>query len=57
MSILLTKLGFHSTFPRSIVFAPIHIVGIGLIPFIELIIKEKIRFYTEILVAIQKLIK
>ena len=44
MSILLTKLGFYSTFPRSIVFAPTHIGGIGITPFNVIITQRKIKF-------------
>ena len=44
MPILLTKLGFHSTFPRSIVFAPTHIGGIGITPFNVIITQRKIKF-------------
>ena len=44
MSILLTKLGFHHTFPRSIVFAPLHLGGLGITPFNVIIAQRKIQF-------------
>lgn len=41
---LLPKLGYQSTFPRSVVFAPQHIGGIGLVPFNVIITHRKIQF-------------
>ena len=44
MPILLPKLGYHSTFPRSIVFAPTHIGVIVITPFNVIITQRKIKF-------------
>lgn len=44
MPMLLNRLGFHSTFPRSIVFAPTHLGGMGIVPFNVIITQRKIRF-------------
>ena len=44
MPMLLTKLGFHPTFPRSIVFAPKQFGGIGIPPFNVIITQRKIKF-------------
>ena len=44
MPLLLNKLGFHSTFPRAIAFAPKHIGGIGITPFNVIITQRKINF-------------
>ena len=44
MPMLLTKLGFHPTFPCSIAFAPKHLCGLGITPFNVIIIQRKIKF-------------
>ena len=41
---LLLKLGYQTTFPRSIVFAPKHIGGIGITPLNVIITQRKIKF-------------
>ena len=41
---LLPKLGFQSTFPHAIVFAPISLMGIGITPYDTIIFQYKLVF-------------
>ena len=41
---LLPKLGFQSTFPRAVVFAPISLGGIGITPYDTIILQHKLVF-------------
>ena len=44
LPLLLPRLGFHPTFPRSIVFAPTHLGDIGITPINVIITQRKIKF-------------